>query len=537
MPGNSPESSVQQPLSFEAITALTATEMADKIRKGELTSRRVIDAHIACIEAVNPALNAVILPVFEQARQQAEAADAAQLRGEWMGPLHGVPVTIKDQFHIKGLPTSFGMSRLKHNTAAENGDMVSALINAGAIILGKTNIPQTLAVIETDNALFGRCNNPWDLDRSPGGSSGGEAAIISAGGSPLGLGADFGGSLRVPAAWCGIYSLKPTARRLTLDAPPVTTASGTEGIAAQPGPMARSTADLNLAFRIMVEHTCQHPNGIVPPVPFADPDRIDISTLRIALLPQIGDWQVCPAGRRALDEAAAALRSRGATVEEWTDAPDTQAGVMLFFRIVGADGLGFMKQLLQKEQPVPLLKPSAQLTSIPNTAIPLVASLMHAKGERRMANTLRNTRRQSADGLLNLLGERIAYETQFTAAMDKGNYDAILCPLLPVPAVRHGDTGALADFWGSMLLFNVLGMPAGAVPVTRVRTGEESDRPDSKDKAEQTAKEVEQGSAGLPMGVQIVARHWREDMVLAVMGALEKEVRKNTEYPKLPVIL
>ncbi len=137
---------------------------------------------------------------------------------------------------------------------------------------------------------------------------------------------------------------------------------------------------------------------------------------------------------------------------------------------------------------------------------------------------------------MNLLGDRMAYERRFVAALDAGNYDAILCPALPLPAVRHGDVGNLADFFGSMLLFNALGMPAGVAPITRVRPGEESDRPTSKDKADQTACAVEQGSAGLPVAVQVAARHWREDIVLAVMAALEGRFCHQPEYPSFPAL-
>jgi fatty acid amide hydrolase len=257
-------------------------------------------------------------------------------------------------------------------------------------------------------------------------------------------------------------------------------------------------------------------------VPFRDPDDIDVSRLRVALLPQIGDWIPSPAIRRALQEAAAALQAQGATVEEWTTPPDTQEGVNLFFKIVASDGFSWAQQILAGEKPIPLMKPTMQLISMPNAIIPIAASIMNATGQQRTGKMLRSSRRLSAAGLMNLLGDRLAYEARFLAAMGAGNYDAILCPALPLPAVRHGDTIDLADFWGSLLLFNTLGMPAGVAPITRVQPGEESDRPESKDKAGQTARAVEQGSAGLPVAVQIAARHWREDIILAVMGALEQ---------------
>ena len=234
------------------ITALTATEIAQQIKAGELSACAVLDAHIHRIEQVNPQLNAVVIPRFEQARQEAEAADAAQRRGDALGPLHGVPITIKEQLLVKDTATTFGVLNLKDHQASEDGPLVKRLRVAGAIILGKTNTAQLLMYIESDNPVYGRTHNPWNLERSPGGSSGGEAAIIAAGGSPLGLGSDFGGSIREPSHFCGIQGLKPTVWRLTnLDTRPGIFADGQTGMVPQPGPLARSVADLTLAMRIL----------------------------------------------------------------------------------------------------------------------------------------------------------------------------------------------------------------------------------------------------------------------------------------------
>lgn len=208
------------------LTRLGAAELASSIAAGDVSARETVDAHIERIEEVDGQLNAVVLRRFDAARREAEDADAARRRGEQLGPLHGVPVTIKDQFHVAGLPTTFGMARLADRIAEQDGPMVAALRDAGAIVLGKTNVPPALGAIETDNAVFGRTNNPWDLERTPGGSSGGDAALVAAAGIPLSLGADFGGSLRIPAAWCGVCSLTPTIPRLPIDRPPIRTGFG-----------------------------------------------------------------------------------------------------------------------------------------------------------------------------------------------------------------------------------------------------------------------------------------------------------------------
>jgi len=178
------------------ITTLSAVELAAGVREGRFSVGEVVDAHIRRIEQVNGDLNAVIIPLFDEARAAAAEADAKQARGEPLGRLHGVPVTIKEQYRVAGTQVTLGALNKVGNIYNEEGPLVTKMREEGAIILGKTNIIQTLSNFESDNRVYGRSNNPWNLDRSPGGSSGGEGAIIAAGGSPLGLTGDYGGSTR-----------------------------------------------------------------------------------------------------------------------------------------------------------------------------------------------------------------------------------------------------------------------------------------------------------------------------------------------------
>ena len=200
--------------------ALGAREISERVASGELSAREVIEEHVRRIEEVNPRLNAVVVTQFDCALREADAADAALAHGGPLGPLHGVPVTIKEQFMVPGTPTTMGLPSRASHRAPSDGPLVGRLRRAGAIVLGKTNVSQLLIYHESDNPVYGRTNNPWDPERTPGGSSGGEAAIIAAGGSSLGLGGDYGGSIRVPAHFSGLHGLRPTAGRLTrLDTP------------------------------------------------------------------------------------------------------------------------------------------------------------------------------------------------------------------------------------------------------------------------------------------------------------------------------
>ncbi|MBI5934442.1 MAG: amidase [Chloroflexi bacterium] len=516
------------------IITLSATQIAQEIKSGKVSAREVVDAHIDRIEAVNSRINAVVIPLFEDARKAAEAADTAQRRGDPLGPLHGVPITIKEQFLVKGTATTFGLPNQKNHRAAEDGPLVKRLREAGAIILGKTNVSQLLIYIEADNPVYGRTNNPWNLERTCGGSSGGEAAIIAAGGSPLGLGGDLGGSIREPAHFCGIHGLKPTSWRLTnFDTRSDVFAGGQEVIVPQPGPMARSVADLNLMLDVLAAPGGERIDPSTPPVSWRNPADVSVNALRIAVYTDDGYFKASPAIRRVVDEAADALRATGAQVEAWTP-PNVSQAVRLFFSIFTSDAVTSLRRALGPDKAVPQISGILQSSGMPRPMRKLVAALMQSSGQERLASVLRAVGARSAEDFWKLVDERNQYRLRFIQSLDAGRFDAILCPPTSLPAVLHGSTADLLDFDSYARLYNVLGMPAGVVAAGRVREGEESDRQPSKNAAEQTALRVEKGSAGLPVGVQVVARHWREDVALAVMSALEKYFRTQPGYPSQP---
>ncbi len=518
-----------------SLTQLSATELARLIRRREVSARDVTEAHIRRIEEVNPQINAVAFPMFEEARHAAEAADVAQARGESLGALHGVPITIKDNFLVKGTPTTFGLARLRDHRAGEDGPLVQRLRAAGAIILGKTNIAQLLAYIESDNELYGRTLNPWNVERSCGGSSGGEGAMVAAGGSALGFGGDYGGSIREPAHFCGIYGLKPTTYRLTnLDTPPggLDTASG-GAIVAQSGPLARSTADLVLAMEVLAAPGQEWFDPTIPPVVWRNPAEVSVERLKIAYYTDDGAFPASPAIRRVVREAVEALRRLGATIEEWTP-PDVGTLVSRFFSLVTADGAKALFEQLGGEKPNERIATLLQVASLPKPLRVVAGVAMGAAGHRRLAATVKSLGNRSVSELWGLLEAQKAYNVRFRAELNVHGYDAILCPPAGLAAVRHGATANLPDFDSYARLYNLTGMPAGVVAAGRVRPGEESDRPATRDIVDKTAIESERGSTGLPVGVQVAARHWREDIVLAVMGVLEEHFRTTPDYPAYP---
>src|SRR5579872_5155371 len=286
------------------LTFLSAVAMAELIRKKQLSPIELVDAHLARIEKLNPKLNAFVQVDAEGARCQARASEDAGNRGERVGPLHGIPISIKSAIEVKGMRCEAGSKLRAGLVAVQDAPLVWRLRKAGAIILGTTNTPELLMAWETDNLLYGRTNNPSDLSRTPGGSSGGEAAAIAAGLSAGGVGSDGGGSIRVPAHFSGICGLKPTPGRI-----PATghfpTSVGPFALLGVVGPMARTMADLKVLFEVMQGADNGDPSAA--PVPVRWPSRDDLKKLRIGYFQDDGRTPVTPEISQAVRSAADSL--------------------------------------------------------------------------------------------------------------------------------------------------------------------------------------------------------------------------------------
>src|SRR5437763_141627 len=278
--------------------------MAQHIRAKKLSPVELVQAHLDRIEALNTKINAFVHVDAERALDSARAADLALMRNESLGPLHGVPISIKSSISVTGMPYEAG-TKLRAGVVGESdAPLVSRLRKAGAIVLGVTNTPELLMAWETDNLLYGRTNNPWDLSRTAGGSSGGEAAAIASGCSAGGVGSDGGGSIRVPAHFCGICGLKPTPGRI-----PATghfpQSVGPFALLGVVGPMARTVADLKQLFEIVQGPDIGDPSAA--PVQVRWPDRNQLKKLRIGYFESDDRTPVTAETRSAVHQAAEAL--------------------------------------------------------------------------------------------------------------------------------------------------------------------------------------------------------------------------------------
>ena len=510
----------------------TATRLAAAIAGGELSAAEVVEAHIARIEAVDPALNAVVVKRFAQARAEAAEADGRRAHGDALGALHGVPITVKECLDLAGTPSTFGLAARASSVVPADDPYVARLRGAGAIVLGKTNVAQLLMSLECNNPVYGRSNNPWSLDRTPGGSSGGEAAIVAAGGSALGIGTDIGGSVRIPAAFCGIASLKPTQGR-TPDAGHASVPIGERAVVSQVGILARSVDDVALGVGLI--NGSRDPE-LVPAVPLGDYRRVDVTSLRIATYEDDGVFPAGPAVRRAVREAAAALVAAGAHVTPW-QLPQPEVAIDLFFGLLSGDRGRGLAALVRGEKVDPNIAPLLMMVQRSRPALAAIGALLRAAGQSQTADKLRAFGYGDTHHHWQLAAAQIDYRTRFLDALDRadgGPFDLVLCPPCALPAYTHGAFRDLGIVGSYSVLANLLGFPAGVVPVGRVRKDEEGGRAQSRDVVARRAAEVERGSAGLPVGVQVIARPWREDVALAAMRAIETAAAGGADYPGIP---
>jgi amidase len=293
-------------------------ELAAEIRAGQVSATEVLEAHLAQIEQRNPALNAIVIMDVGGARARAREADEALARGEAWGPLHGVPFTLKDVHSTAGMRTTVGFPQLADYVAQEDSTVAARLREAGAVLIGKTNVAMMLADYQSSNPIFGHTNNPWNVERTSGGSSGGAAAALAAGMTPFEIGTDLSSSIRIPAHFCGVFGLKPTENRVPLTGlfPNPRGTPRSIRTMSSIGPMARSVEDLVLLFKIIAG-----PDGRdteVRPGPVDELPELNLKNLRITAAPTFPDFPVAADIRDAVEGLARQLEQSGAVVEEAT---------------------------------------------------------------------------------------------------------------------------------------------------------------------------------------------------------------------------
>lgn len=457
------------------VTQIPAWKMAAWIRDRKVSPSELVDAHIRRIRDRNTVLNAFVSVDEEGARRQAKLADKALEAGTQIGALCGVPITIKSSIDVAGLKCEAGTRLREGFVASSDAPLVSRLKAAGAIVLGNTTVPECLMAWETHSALYGQTNSPWDLSRTPGGSSGGEAAAIADGCSAGGIGSDGGGSIRVPAHFSGICGLKPTPGRV-----PATghfpSSVGPFSLLGVVGPMARTVRDLQLLFGVIAGPDNGDPNAA--PVPLATINDAGLRQTRIGYFEEDGQTPVTPETRAAVKRAAQVLADSGFVVDRFL--PEGLEEAHRLWHILFVDGVSVILRQSYKGR-------ESEMYSVVREVI--------GWSERDPELTMQR--------LLDTLFGRDVLRARFLEQMDR--YPILLCPVAAGPAYRHGERswiieGKTVEYpscFSYSQWFNLLGNPAVVVPMGV-------------------------SPEGLPIGVQIVGRPWEEERVLAIAAKLEQ---------------
>ena len=453
------------------------------MRTRAVSPLEVVEAHLRQIEQVNPSLNAIVT-IADSAPDRARVAEAAVISKSEVGVLHGLPLTVKDTIDTKGLRTTSGSQLRNQHIPGHDATVIARLKSAGAIILGKTNTSEMAIPYETDNPVFGLTNNPHDLTRTPGGSSGGEAAAIAACFSPAGIGSDLSGSIRVPAHFCGIVGLKPTTGQVPMDGH-WPAATGPLSLGACIGPMARRVIDLALLFSVMADELPIE----VSASEFAQNAHRRLNGLQVAYYPNDGIVPVTEDTARAIAAAAKVLADAGLIVREERP-PAVSEGSRLWIELFSQTASEQLREFYRGHE---------------EAAGPRVSAILRRQTEDA---TLEN-RIKTAERLAQAIVERERRREDLLAWMK--TTPLFLAPVGAVPAFEHGaervkvNDELISTFraFSYSQTFNVFGLPAVSVPIAR-------------------------SSEGLPVGVQIVGRPFEEDRVLAAAAIIEESVADGT---------
>ena len=462
------------------LTQRSATALAQAIRAREVTSREVVEAHIEVLESEQHRLNAVAVERFEQARADADAADARVASGEEnLPPLLGVPCTIKEVFNVASMPHTAGLVARRGRRAESTAPAAQRILDAGAILLGLTNTAELALWFETENRVYGRTNNPYDPRRTAGGSSGGCGAAVGCGGSPISLGTDTGGSIRVPAFWCGVFGHKPSTGLVphTLEFPVF---SGETKRMVTFGPMARRAEDLMPVLRIIAGPDGRDP--LVADVELGDPAAIGLDGLRVILSEHAFVGRIGREVLEARERAARALEAAGARVER-VALPQMRTMLEPALATLADGGEATLSSLLEAGG-VPRI----------GVAQALRPGGPHTPPLRMWAMADRLARLIPRQRALRLVQRGREFAAELAATIGDG---VLLHPPLPAVAPRHRRTYGRLLFFQAVGVFNLAGLPVTQVPLGL-------------------------GAGGLPLGVQVAAGPGRDDIAIAVALELER---------------
>ncbi|KDQ12989.1 hypothetical protein BOTBODRAFT_56307 [Botryobasidium botryosum FD-172 SS1] len=541
-----PQPQPTPPQLVQAILGANASEIVRHIQNEDegWTATNVVRAYIERAIVAQSKTNCLTEILFAEALAEAEALDKEfRATKKIKGPLHGVPVSFKDLFHIKGFDHTIGFTDWANHPAADDAMLVRQIRAAGGIIIAKTNVPQTMVSFECSNPLWGRTLNPWNPDYTCGGSSGGEAALLSSDGAVLGFGSDIGGSLRIPAHFCGIYSLKPGADRYPLEGC-ATACPGFSGVTIVAGPMARSVSDLELACRVVFGSAPPSPFSL-PPLPYRDVELP--KKLRFGYYTADGYVKASPACQRAVLETVAALRREGHECMEFQP-PDTSEAMQRFSELTSADGYKTIYSYIKHDA----LEPNVSFMNqshIPGSRSFFAWFVRYVLKDEIAAKLIMSSGVKSVDETWKIKMACNQYVRRwYEEVWEKDHFDAIIAPPSAAPALPHGSTKSLAALAGATILYNIVDSPVGIIPVLRVDPAKDQITDEWRKFGAHGSVLLEnelyhldggdayydpEKMAGLPVGIQLVGRRWEDEKLLAMMHVVDKALGPREFGPGL----
>ncbi|XP_074858724.1 fatty-acid amide hydrolase 1-like [Carettochelys insculpta] len=507
----------------DLILSLSLVELAKQLGDGSLSPDWVFYTYVDKALQVTKEINCVT-----DYLQESESQLQQVKRQEKKGLLYGVPVSIKDSINCQGHDSTLGLWKRLNQPAAEDSLVVQVLKRQGALPFVKTNVPQGLLTFDCNNLIFGQTLNPLDHTKTPGGSSGGEAALIGSGGSVLGIGTDLGGSLRIPAAFCGICTLKSTGGRLSKRGM-VSCIPGQKSAVAGIGPMAKDVDSLALCMRALLCEDMFRLDPTVPPMPFNEEVFSSSRPLRIGYYST--DFYIVqgPSMRRAVLETKELLENAGHTLVPFKPCGTEYFISQLCLKTLFADEGATFLELFTGEPKEPSMKRFLWLFKVPRP-LRLLLSWILKSIEPRLASILRTMRERSVKELWKLHCETEEYCREFTDKWSRLDLDVMLCPALG-PAFQIGFPGKTSVSTSYSILYNYLDFPAGVVPVTTVTEEDEEELKNNKRYCnnlwDEAFVQAIQGAVGLPVAVQCVALPWQEELCLRFMKEVETLTQKK----------
>ncbi|KAM9831391.1 fatty-acid amide hydrolase 1 [Neosynchiropus ocellatus] len=507
------------------ILSLSLSELTERLQEGSLSPEDVFHAYMEKMLDVNRKTNCVtevVVESFDQLKSLDPYKD---------GLLFGVPVSIKENIAIKDYDCTCGVMTNLGQPMAADGLLVEVLKRQGAIPFVKTNVPQSLLNYECSNPIFGITLNPVNPKKTCGGSSGGEGALVGGGGSVLGIGTDIGGSIRIPAAFCGLCGLKPTSGRLSLQGA-VSLYRGQKSLLASAGPIAKDVDSLALCMKALLSDHMFDLDPTVPPMPFNEQIYQNGSRLRIGYLESDGYSQPSPSMARAVREVKALLEQAGHTLVPYTHLNLPEAFHNLMVKSIVADGAVSLRKSLQGSPLDPTLRPQVAPYFLPLWLRRIMAFFLKPVFPRAASFLKASIGTGSVEALWRLHGENEDYISNTIALWRRSNIDVLLCPMIG-PAYNHMYCGRLTSVLSYTCIFNLLNFPAGVVPVTTVTAEDEEElrhfKGYSQDLYDKLFKEAVSGGVGLPVAVQCVALPWQEELCLRFMKEVEQLVKQRNK--------